>query len=67
MKYALFILTLALGFAAAGQNAPNPGDSVVSPQVLSGDRLRFSIYAPAADSVALRGDWIGLHGYGKVP
>jgi enterochelin esterase-like enzyme len=37
---------------------PTPNDKLVSPEVLSGHRVAFRIYAPKAAEVTLRGDWM---------
>src|SRR5437763_85204 len=37
---------------------PTPNDKLVSPEVLSGRRVAFRIYAPKASEVSLRGDWM---------
>jgi len=38
--------------------APTPNDTLVSPEVLSDNRITFRIYAPKATEVAVRGDWM---------
>jgi enterochelin esterase family protein len=38
--------------------APTPNDTLVSPEVLSDNRVTFRIYAPKATEVALRGEWV---------
>ena len=45
---------------------PTPNDKLVSPEVLSGRRVAFRIYAPKASEVTLRGDWMDAPGPVKL-
>jgi enterochelin esterase family protein len=38
--------------------APTPNDTLVSPEVLSDNRVTFRIYAPKATEVAIHGEWM---------
>jgi enterochelin esterase-like enzyme len=60
--FALAIVSTA--FAQQPPRQPTPNDALVSPEVHGDKRVTFSIYAPKATEVALRGDW--MEGPGTV-
>ena len=53
-------------FAQQPQRQPTPNDTLVSPEVLSDNRVTFRIYAPKASEVTLRGDWMETPGPVKL-
>lgn len=61
-RFALVVVLLILAHEAAGQAftrpAPTPNDTLVSPRLAEDHRVLFQIYAPEAENVLLRGDWM---------
>lgn len=60
LSIALLLLPATAGAALAQQQPrqPTPNDTLVSPEVHGDKRVTFRVYAPRADEVSLRGDWM---------
>lgn len=60
-RFALLLLAalvaLPLG-AQAPRREPTPNDTLVSPEIVTGGKVTFRIYAPKASEVTVRGDWM---------
>ena len=56
----VFLSSVLAPYAAAQPPArpATPNDTLVSPEALAGNRVAFRIYAPKADAVTLRGDFM---------
>jgi enterochelin esterase family protein len=55
---AVLVLVDHVGAQAPPRREASPGDAVRSPEVLDDKKVVFRIYAPKADEVTVRGDWM---------